>query len=230
MAVAQIVADARKTPQQARSRALVQALLDATARILIEDGFAPTTTNRVAERAGVSIGSLYQYFPSREALVAAVARRHSESLKATLEAALAGGSADLEAALVTLLDAVIRAHRVSPKLTAVLGGEVPRLGALDWKAESTRRGVALARQLIERHADELLPGLDRDAAAFVCSTCVEGVMNAAARHTPERIVDGSIIQELLALLLGYLKNPVALATGNSRIPKRVRRKPAGKIR
>lgn len=204
MADAQIVADTRKTPQQARSRALVEAILDATARILIEDGFARTTTNRVAGRAGVSIGSLYQYFPSREALVAAVARRHSENLKAALEAALAGGSVDLQGAIETLLDAVIRAHRVSPELTAVLSGEVPRLGGLDWKSESTRRGVAIARLLIERHATEVRPGLDRDAAAFVCSNCVEGVMNAAARQAPERIVDGSIIHELVALLVGYL--------------------------
>jgi AcrR family transcriptional regulator len=207
----QVVADARKMPKQARSRALVEAILDATARILVEDGFARTTTNRVAERAGVSIGSLYQYFPSREALVAAVARRHSERLKATLQASLADGSANLQAAIERLLEAIIRAHQVAPELTAVLSGEVPRLGALDWKAGSTRRGIALARLLIDRHADEVRPGLDQDAAAFICSTCVEGVMNAAARQAPTRIVDGTIAQELLALLLGYLRNPVAIS-------------------
>lgn len=204
MANVQVAVDARKKPRQARSRALVEAILDATARVLIHDGFARTTTNRVAERAGVSVGSLYQYFPSRESLVAALAHRHSERLKSTLETALEAGSPNLKAALVSLLDVVIRAHQISPKLTAALSGEVPRLGTLDWKTENTKRGVDLARRLLEQHANELRPGLDRDSAALVCSTCVEGVMNAAARLSPERIVDGSIVHELLALLLGYL--------------------------
>ena len=200
----QVVVDVRKTPRQARSQALVESILDATSRVLVEDGFARTTTTRVAERAGVSVGSLYQYFPSRESLVAAVARRHSERLKGSLEAAFADGSVDLEAAIRTMLNAVIQAHQVSPELTAVLGGEVPKLGTLDWKAESSRRGIDLARQLFERHADELRGGLNHDAAALICSTCVESVMNAAARHAPQRIVDGSIIHELIAMLLRYL--------------------------
>ena len=199
-------ADARKTPRQARSRALVETILDTTARILVEHGFAATTTNRVAERAGVSIGSLYQYFPSREALVAAVAHRHSDRIKAALEERLAEGSADLESGIDALLDAIIQAHRLSPGLTAVLAGEVPRLGALDWKAENTRRGVDLARRLIDRHTGELRADIDRNAAAFLCSTCVEGVMNAAARQAPDRIIDGSILHELRSLLLGYLRH------------------------
>lgn len=207
MVVVQAVVDARKMPRQARSRALVEAILDATARILVEDGFTRTTTNRVAERAGVSIGSLYQYFPSREALVAAVARRHSEQLKTMLEASLADGSSDLRTAIEAMLEAILRAHRVSPELTAVLNGEVPRLGPLDWKAETTQRGVALARLLLDRHAGELRPDLDRDVAAFLCTTCVEGAMNAAARQAPERIADGSIVRELSTLLLGYLALP-----------------------
>lgn len=205
MATEQLLANARKLPKQARSRALVEAVLDATARILVEQGFPATTTNRVAQRAGVSIGSLYQYFPSREALVAAVARRHSERIKASLELELAEGAPDLETGIAALLHAIVQAHRVSPELTAVLGSEVPRLGTLDWKSESTRLGIDLAQRLIDNHADELRPDVDRDAAAFVCCTCVEGVMNAAARQAPERIADGSIRRELHSLLIGYLR-------------------------
>ncbi|WOK17158.1 helix-turn-helix domain-containing protein [Rhodopseudomonas sp. BAL398] len=65
----------RKIPRQARSRATVEVILDATALLLVDEGFEQTTTNRIAERAGVSIGSLYQYFPNREAVVGAVAQR-----------------------------------------------------------------------------------------------------------------------------------------------------------
>jgi len=60
----------RKTPRQDRSRATFEALLDATADILVRHGYAKLTTNRIADRAGVNIASLYQYFPGKEAIVA----------------------------------------------------------------------------------------------------------------------------------------------------------------
>lgn len=204
MANPQVVVAARKTPRQERSRALVEAILEATVRVLLEDGAERTTTVRVAERAGVSVGSLYQYFPSREALLAAVAQRHTEQLKATLASILDAGSTDLRTALASMIDAVIRAHQLSPALTAALGGELPRFGPLDWKTASAQRGRELAVRLFARHADELKPGLDVEAAALVCTTCVESVMNTAATRSPGRIVDGSIAHELLGLLLGYL--------------------------
>ena len=66
----------RKSATQERSRATVDALLSATARVLVKEGYDRASTNKVAEAAGVSIGSLYQYFPSKEALVSAVIQRH----------------------------------------------------------------------------------------------------------------------------------------------------------
>jgi len=68
----------RKAPRQSRSQATVTAILDATARILLERGYAAASTNAVAELAGVSVGSLYQYFPNKEALIAALQARHGE--------------------------------------------------------------------------------------------------------------------------------------------------------
>src|SRR6516225_3163389 len=70
----------RKNAMQTRSKATVDAILEATARILVKDGYDHASTNRVAEAAGVSIGSLYQYFPSKEALVAALIERHIEEM------------------------------------------------------------------------------------------------------------------------------------------------------
>src|SRR5262249_62418487 len=74
----------RKTPRQDRSRATVEALLEATAHILVRDGYARLTTNRIAERAGVNIASLYQYFPGKEAIVAELRRRHGDEQRAEL--------------------------------------------------------------------------------------------------------------------------------------------------
>jgi AcrR family transcriptional regulator len=78
-----------KVASQARSRATVDALVEATARILVKDGFDKASTNRIAELAGVSVGSLYQYFPSKEALVVAVIERHQQEIKQTVRGELA---------------------------------------------------------------------------------------------------------------------------------------------
>lgn len=74
----------RKEPEQERSRALVEAIVEATARVLVHEGIDALTTNRVAQVAGVSVGSLYQYFPGKEAMLAALIERE---LGADLEAA-----------------------------------------------------------------------------------------------------------------------------------------------
>src|ERR1700759_2137679 len=79
----------RKQASQERSRATVDALVEATARILVREGFDKASTNRIAEAAGVSVGSLYQYFPSKEALVAAVIDRHSQEIMRTVRGELA---------------------------------------------------------------------------------------------------------------------------------------------
>src|SRR6188768_515402 len=86
----------RRQPRQARSRDTVDALLEAAARVFRREGFR-ATTNRVAAEAGVSIGSLYEYFPNKQALLAALAERHVASAEAEVGAAL------VETALPTLL-------------------------------------------------------------------------------------------------------------------------------
>ena len=79
----------RKAASQERSRATVDALVEATARILVKEGFDKASTNRIAEVAGVSVGSLYQYFPGKEALVAAVAERHQQQIMQTVQGEVA---------------------------------------------------------------------------------------------------------------------------------------------
>ena len=80
----------RKRPVQDRSQATVGYILEAAAQLFGESGYEGTTTNRVAERAGVSIGSVYQYFPSKEALLVALAERHLEEAREEATAALRG--------------------------------------------------------------------------------------------------------------------------------------------
>ncbi|NDC64692.1 MAG: TetR/AcrR family transcriptional regulator, partial [Planctomycetia bacterium] len=79
----------RKAPQQDRSRALVEWIVEGATRILAADGLAGLTTNRVAEVAGISIGSLYQYFPNKDAIVVAIIERAQRETVAAVEAVAA---------------------------------------------------------------------------------------------------------------------------------------------
>src|SRR5215470_18256165 len=111
----------RKHASQERSRATVDALIEATARLLVREGFEKASTNRIAEEAGVSIGSLYQYYPSKEALVAAVIDRHNQQRMHVVRDALAEVAAQpVERAVRRLVAIAIEAHRIDPKLHRVL--------------------------------------------------------------------------------------------------------------
>lgn len=118
----------RKTPRQGRSRATVEAILEAAARILEAEGLAGLTTNRTADRAGVSIGSLYQYYPSRDAILAELVRRMRLSMSEGLLAAIEEARPlPLEAAVPMLLRVSMRQYQTAPRLTAALEAAEARL-------------------------------------------------------------------------------------------------------
>src|ERR1700742_2967791 len=78
----------RRQPQQGRARQTVEAVLDAVIKILKREGFQAVTTNRIAEVAGVSIGSVYQYFPDKRAIFVALHERHVEEIDRLVTSAL----------------------------------------------------------------------------------------------------------------------------------------------
>ncbi|HLX38261.1 MAG TPA: TetR/AcrR family transcriptional regulator, partial [Candidatus Binataceae bacterium] len=146
----------RKIASQERSRATVDALLEATTRILLREGYDQASTNKIAEVAGVSIGSLYQYFPSKEALVAAVIDRHTQEISRVVRRALVKVAArPLEVAAREFVSIGIDAHRVNPKLHAVLAEQIPRVGRLENIDAMQRDGYALVRGYLEAHRDEI---------------------------------------------------------------------------
>lgn len=118
----------RKSPRQARSRATVEAILEAATRILEAEGLAGLTTNQVAERAGVSIGSLYQYYPSRDAILAELVRRMRLSMSAGLLSAIEEARPlPLKEAVPMLLKVAMQQYESAPRLTAALEAAEARL-------------------------------------------------------------------------------------------------------
>ncbi len=205
----------RKLASQERSRLTVDALLEATARILMKEGYDRASTNRIADAAGVSIGSLYQYFPSKEALVAAVIDRHTQGMMQVLRDALVKvAMRPIEEAARELVRVMIDAHRVNPKLHRVLVEQVPRVGRLDNIQAIDREAYALVRAYLEAHRNELSIR-DPDMAAFVCVTAVEALTHAAVVHRHEVLSDdraNAFVNEVTALILRYLKpGPVVKA-------------------
>ena len=198
----------RKRAGQARSRATVEALVEATARILVRDGYDRASTNRIAEEAGVSVGSLYQYYPCKEALVVAVIERHNRDLMRVVREALATVATEpVEIGVSALIAAAIEAHRVDPALHRVLAEQIPRTGALEDVEAFSRTNYALFRDYLEHHRDELRD-IDLDLAAFLCVTSIEAVTHTAVLHRPEVLSDaavGPLVEETTRMVLRYLR-------------------------
>lgn len=201
----------RKTPIQARSRATVDAILEATARLLVKHGFDRTSTNQIAEAAGVSVGSLYQYFPSKESLVAALLRRHQDEMAAAVMSELERvRDLPLRAAVRAMIELVVRAHSVDPDLHRVLMEQVPRLGKPHKRHEFERTMLAAITGYLTSRRDELVV-VDIELSAFLVSAAVESVTHGAVLHHPERLHDHRLLDELTAMVLGYLTTSSSVA-------------------
>ena len=198
----------RKVASQERSRATDEALVEATARILVKEGFDKASTNRIAAVAGVSVGSLYQYFPGKEALVVAVIERHQQEIMQTVRGELAEVLAQpVEKAIRKLVAVAVKAHRVDPKLHRVLAEQIPRVGELEKLETFNRENYTLFRTYLEHHRDEL--GVDDlELASFVCVTSIEALTHNAVLHHSKMISDERmdvLIDEAARLVTGYLK-------------------------
>jgi AcrR family transcriptional regulator len=198
----------RKQASQERSRATVDALIEATARILVREGFDKASTNRIAEQAGVSIGSLYQYYPSKEALVAAVIDRHTQALMQVARGALAEVvTLPIEQAVRKIVAVAVDAHRIDPKLHRVLTEQIPRTGRLAKVEAFNREYYALFKGYLEDHRDELAI-VDLGLAAFVCVTSIEALTHTAVLHRSDMLSDGAVgalVDEATRLIVRYLR-------------------------
>ena len=192
----------RKAPRQQRSRVTVDAIVEAATRVLARRGWARFTTNEIAAVAGVSVGSLYQYFPDKLAIAEAIRQRHLDEVLAALNGSDADvdASAPLSRRVERFVDGVIAAHSVDQALHRVLVDEVPlaaRSTYPEFEAEYQRRYRAL---VVESGGPG--DGADADIAARMLSSAVEGAVHAAARRGD---LDAPAMRtELLRLVLAYL--------------------------
>jgi AcrR family transcriptional regulator len=198
----------RKIAAQRRSRATVEALLEATARILVKEGFDKASTNRIAEVAGVSVGSLYQYFPSKESLVVAVIEQHQQEIMRTVRRELQGVLTEpIDRAVRKMIAVAVKAHRIDPKLHRVLAEQVPRVGQLENLELFNRENFTLFGTYLKSHSDELRVE-DLGLASFVCVTTIEALAHNAVLHHSDMLSDEkmeALVEQTARLITGYLK-------------------------
>lgn len=194
----------RKRPRQQRSKATVDTILEATTRVLKKQGFDGLSTNAVAAQAGVSIGSLYQYFPNKEALCAALIDRHMEDMNAAIFAELTRvAEMPIAQAARAVVELTIRAHAVDPDLHRVLTEQVPRIGKLARLRELDEICHRMVAGLLAARKEELAIR-DPDLAAFVLVSMIEAVVHRAALLYPARLRDPRLVDETTLVVTRYL--------------------------
>jgi AcrR family transcriptional regulator len=194
-------------PVQRRSLATVEQVLAAAAQVFETFGYAGGTTNRIAERAGVSVGTLYQYFPSKEAVAVALLEGHIRETNRKLHewvGHMVSKRHDLREAIEDYARGVMEVHEHNPRLQHMLLEET--------KLPERLHQVLLAaeREAIDAMAGllRLFPGVRRhavDRAAYFVMHTVESLTHRYAAHPDDQVVaKDDFIAELVTMLEAYL--------------------------
>ena len=198
----------RKAPRQSRSQATVTAILDATAHILVERGVAAVSTNAVAERAGVSVGSLYQYFPNKDALIAALHARHGEQMMDVIQRALTKAmDATLDEALGGLIEATVEAHRVDADLHRVLEQQLGNTDKHVLQDEYVDVMEDRIVALLARHRSEITV-TDLRLASYMLMNAAHGLIHVVVLQRPKGVSLKAATPEIVRMMKAYLTSPV----------------------
>ncbi|TEA71943.1 TetR/AcrR family transcriptional regulator [Allopusillimonas ginsengisoli] len=181
----------------------MEALLEATAQVLVKYDYKSTTTGRIAERAGVSIGSLYQYFPHRNALIAALVEQYSNSIVECVSSALDQAS-DLEIGLRNLVHAVLDTQRIDPSLHKVLMEQISNVDRLAEVMDTHRCLTAQIEAFLRQHSHRLAPNRSPALAALLVESALESAVHRAVLTDSRLLGDSRFGDELFDLLVGYV--------------------------
>jgi AcrR family transcriptional regulator len=193
----------RRQPKQRRARETVDAILEAVVRILKREGVDALTTNRIAEVAGVSIGSVYQYFPDKRAILVALHQRHIEEIDRMVETTLVIHAASpLDELMRAMIGAMIDAHTTDPKLYEVMLTEVPHRAGGTQDFAVRLHGVFLLA--IASRRLELKKGRDLEKVAFVVTHMVEALSHGAVLRRPRGLSLKDAKAEIVRAVLAYL--------------------------
>ncbi len=193
----------RRKPTQARAQITVDAMLDAAVKLLKRGGASSITTNRIAATAGVSIGSVYQYFPNKHALFAALHERHIRQVDAILRKRTAEcAESSLEELVQAWIEGMAEAHAKDPELAELLQSEVPHRAA--GTAEFSIRLHTCFRAALAPHAGSFRRKTDLDTRTFITANMVEALGHALVSRRPRGLSLTRAKAESSKAILAYL--------------------------
>jgi len=210
---------ARRKPKQARAQDTVEIILEATARILRKQGREALNTNYIAECAGISVGTLYQYFPNKEAILVAMGRREIAADEAAVIKAMAeSAKADLRPTTADLRPTTAKdddADLVRRAIRALIGRhrrarEVRRVAVetliSEGHGDEMARSVQKVAQMVGASSERFLPGRKEpvsDTSLFVITRAISGVMRAASQEQSPLLDTQEFEDALVQLVHGY---------------------------
>jgi AcrR family transcriptional regulator len=192
----------RKMPRQSRSKATVDALVEAATRVLGAEGYERANVNRIAEVAGVSVGSLYQYFPTKEALVGAVAKKLAADMLAVFQDGLPElATADTAAAVRGIVARALAAFRVNPRVRRAILEEAPAAGAFFATREFDEWLSIAMVEYLKFHRARVRPRR-LEVAVRILAVSVESI---AGRLAGDPTIDAdALLDETTELVVRYL--------------------------
>ena len=192
-----------RTPKQARSRATVAAILEACVQVLCEQGYGKLTVRRVAQRAGVSMGSLYQYFPNKEALVRKLRQEHQSRVLQAVVAAAAQQEASVEGRIAGLVDGLLAAKLKNLRFNVELRAAMTDLEGPGYITEELEPFCQLGAQLLKQHADQISVA-PTYGTAFAIVHAIEGVLSASLLRDDAVLKTEEVRDLLVRMIHGFV--------------------------
>jgi len=192
----------RRRPSQQRSARRVEQIIDACAVLLEEDGYEALSTTRIAERAGVAIGSLYQFFPDKRAIAQALTLRHLEMFTTAIGRRFAEDSFEhWWDAVDAIIDVYVDMHRTTPGFRVLHFGDIVDLRLLDAGADNNAVILERLRDLLVHRLD-VPAGPELDRVLAVAVEAADAVLKLAFHAAPDG--DSVLLGEAKLLIRRYL--------------------------
>ena len=192
----------RKNPIQTRSKATVDAVLDAGAQLLLTIGYDKASTNKIAEKAGVSIGSLYEYFPGKEAIFAEIRRRQDQRYASLILAEPV--PATFREALRLQITTYIRLALANIELHTALVRDVPKFATSEAESMLVARSLEQSNRIVKSKAIRLRPQCDTGIALELTTRVLRSTIDDYALNAPEKLKQSAVTDQLLDMLERYL--------------------------
>ena len=195
----------RAKPRQERSQASLDAILTAAEQVIVDEGFARATTNRIAARAGVNVALVYRYFAGKEAIVGALVERAAATTYEAIRTALAThATAPMPLALRSLIETSVDTPGIHPALHRELVEHLDITRRREVVHDLRTRIGALFAGFLAQRAAELRPLSDRDAAVFVLEHAIEAAAHAVAFYRPAGLSSARAVDALVELAIRVL--------------------------